>query len=56
MQMDSRMVRQPSLYFGMFVRDVVVRDQMHVECGGRLLADLAQEVHEFLMTVLCADA
>jgi len=48
---ETRMLGQPLLHDGMFVRGVVVGDQMQRLVLGRLALDLAQELEPLGMTV-----
>jgi hypothetical protein len=43
MQVKARMVRQPRLDLGMFVRGVIIADEMQVEIPRRAAVDGAQE-------------
>jgi hypothetical protein len=51
MQMEARAARQPSLNSGVFVRAVIVGDQMHIELLGDTGLNVTQETQEFLMSV-----
>ena len=54
--METRMFRQPSLHFCMFVRRVVIHDQMQLEVFRRFLVDFLEERQPLLMAVLALDA
>ena len=54
--METRMLRQPSLHFCMFVRRVVIHDQMQLEVFRRFLVDFLEERQPLLMAVLALDA
>lgn len=47
--MEARSPREPGLDLGMFVRGVVVDDEMDVELGWHFLVDVPQEAEELLM-------
>ena len=49
--MKTRVPLQPLLHLGMFVRGVVVGDQVQILPGGRHLVDHAQELQPFLMAM-----
>ena len=53
---NPRIAREPRLDFGMLVGDVIVRDQVQIQIGRCLLADLAQEIEELLMPVLSSNS
>ena len=42
---------QPDLDFGVFVGDIIVADQVHVQVGGDVPVDVSQKGQEFLMPV-----
>src|SRR5580658_100274 len=48
---EARMLLQPSLHMRLFVRAVVVHDQMELECGGKFPIKAAQESQPLLMSV-----
>ena len=50
-QMKARMLFQPGLDLGMFVRGVVIQDQVQVAIRRRLLIEQAQELQPFDMAV-----
>ena len=52
-QMKTRMLLQPRFDLGMFVRGVVIQDQMQVAIGWRLLIEQPQELQPLDMPVAC---
>ena len=56
MHVEARVLGEPSLYFVMLVRRVIVGDQMDVEIGGGLAVDGLEEVKPLLMAVALGDA
>ena len=49
--MESWPCGQPAFDAGMFVRGVVVNDQVHLQVLGHVLLDLSEEIQIFLMPV-----
>ena len=49
---EARMPLEPGLDLGVFVRGVVVRDQVQLEFGGSLLVDQREELDPLLMAML----
>ena len=48
---EPRITFQPRLYFRVFVRPVVVHDQMQRDIAGKLGVESTQEFQKLLMTV-----
>src|SRR6202035_5279008 len=51
MQLETLVPGEPALHLLCLVRGVIVDDQMQIEMGGRLAADLPQERQEFVRPV-----
>jgi hypothetical protein len=51
MQVKPRMSGQPTLHLWMFVRGVVVDDQVQIEFGRRLGVDFLEKLQPLLMTM-----
>ena len=51
MQMEAGMTLEPGDDLGMFVRGVVVADDVNIQLGGDLALDLAQEGQPLLMAM-----
>ena len=47
------MTPKPALDFGMFVRAVIVHDQMQLELPGKLLVELFEKFQKLLMPMAC---
>ena len=51
MEMEPRMPFEPGSYLGMFVRRIVVDDQVQLLPGRGLAVDLVEEANKFLMPI-----
>lgn len=55
MHVEAFVLLKPSLHFRVFVRGVIVHDQMQLKMLGRFAIDLFEKLQPFLMPVLALD-
>jgi len=56
MHVEALVLLKPSLHFRVFVRGVIVHDQMQLKMLGRFAIDLFEKLQPLLMAVLALDA